>query len=126
MVHDERVKVNLDAPGLVKIIINIVVRHHSLSNSIVTNRRSFFTSKFWSLLCYFFGIKQKLLIAFHSQIDVQTERQNSTMEAYFRAFVNFEQNDWVRLLLMAEFVYNNAKNANTGYILFKFNCKYYP
>ena len=27
---------------------------------------------------------------------------------------------------MAEFAYNNAKNASTGHILFKFNCKYNP
>ena len=27
---------------------------------------------------------------------------------------------------MAEFAYNNAKNASFGYILFKFNCGYYP
>ena len=48
------------------------------------------------------------------------------MEAYLRAFFNFEQNDWVRLLLMAEFAYNNAKNASTGYTPFKLNCGYYP
>ncbi len=27
---------------------------------------------------------------------------------------------------MAEFVYNNAKNASTGHTSFKFNCGYYP
>ena len=27
---------------------------------------------------------------------------------------------------MAEFAYNNAKNASTGHIPFKFNCGYYP
>ena len=27
---------------------------------------------------------------------------------------------------MAEFAYNNAKNASTSYITFKFNCKYHP
>ena len=27
---------------------------------------------------------------------------------------------------MAEFAYNNAKNASTGHILFKLNCDYYP
>ena len=48
------------------------------------------------------------------------------MEAYLRAFVNFEQNDWVRLLPMAEFAYNNAKNASTGYTPFKLNCEYHP
>ena len=48
------------------------------------------------------------------------------MEAYLRVFVNFEQNDWARLLPMAEFAYNNAKNASTGYTLFELNCGYHP
>ena len=47
------------------------------------------------------------------------------MKAYLRAFVNFELNDWARLLLMAEFAYNKAKNASTGYTLFELNCEYY-
>ena len=48
------------------------------------------------------------------------------MEAYLQAFVNFEQKDWARLLLMAEFAYNNAKNASTGHTSFKLNCGYHP
>ena len=47
------------------------------------------------------------------------------MEAYLQAFVNFEQNDWARLLPIAEFAYNNAKNASTGYTSFKLNCGYH-
>ena len=57
MVYYELVKVTINAPDLVEVIINIVVRHHGLPDSIVTDRRSLFTSKFWSLLCYFLGIK---------------------------------------------------------------------
>ena len=48
------------------------------------------------------------------------------MEAYLRVFVNWKQNDWARLLLMAEFVYNNAKNASTGHTPFEFNCGFHP
>ncbi len=48
------------------------------------------------------------------------------MEAYLRVFVNWEQDDWARLLPMAEFAYNNAKNASTGHTLFKLNCGYHP
>ena len=48
------------------------------------------------------------------------------MEAYLQAFVNFEQNDWARLLPMAEFAYNNAKNASTDHTPFKLNCGYHP
>ena len=47
------------------------------------------------------------------------------MEAYLQALVNFEQNDWARLFLMAKFAYNNAKNASTGYTPFKINCGYH-
>ena len=59
-------------------------------------------------------------------MDGQTKRQNSTIEAYLRAFVNFEQNDWAQLLPMAEFAYNNAKNASTGFTSFELNYGYYP
>ena len=47
------------------------------------------------------------------------------IEAYLQAFVNFKQNDWTRLLPMAEFAYNNAKNTNTGHTSFKLNCGYH-
>ena len=126
MVHYELVKVTINASGLAKVIINVVVRHHDLLDSIVNDRGAIFTSKFWSSLCYFLDIKRRLFTAFHPQTDGQMERQNSTMEAYFRAFVNWEQNDWARLLLMAEFAYNNFKNASTGHTPFELNCGYHP
>ena len=126
MVHYEPVKVTINAPGLAEVIIDVVVRHHGLPDSIVTNWRSLLTSKFWSLLCYFLGIKRRLSTTFHPQTDGLTKSQNSTMEAYLRAFVNFKQNDWARLLPMAEFTYNNAKNASTGYTPFELNCGYHP
>ena len=126
MGHYEPVKVTIDAPGLTEVIINVVVCHHDLSDSIVTNQGSFFTSRFWSSLCYFLGIKRRLSTAFHPQTDGQTKRQNSTMEAYLWAFINFEQNDWAKLLPIVKFAYNNAKNASTGHTPFKLNCGYHP
>ena len=90
MVHYKPVKVTINTPGLAEIIIDVVVRHHGLPDSIVTDQGFLFTSKFWSLLCYFLGIKRRLSTAFHSQINGQTERQNNTIKAYLQAFVNFE------------------------------------
>ena len=90
MVHYELVKVTIDAPGLAEVIIDVVVRHHGLPDSIISDRGAIFTSKFWSSLCYFLGIKRRLSTAFYPQTDGQNERQNSTIEAYLRAFVNFE------------------------------------
>ena len=90
MIDFEPVKITIGALRLAEVIINVVVRHYGLPDSIVTDRGSLFTSKFWSSLCYFLGIKRKLSTAFYPQTDGQTERQNSTIEAYLRAFVNFE------------------------------------
>ena len=126
MVHYKPVKVTIDASGLAEVIINVIVLHHGLPDSIVSNRSSIFTSKFWSSLCYFLGIKRRLSTAFHPQTDGQTERQNSTIEAYFRAFVNYYQDDWARLHPMAEFAYNNAKNSTTGHTPFELNCGLHP
>ena len=126
MMYYELVKITIDAPGLVEVILDMVIRHYGLSDTIITDRGSLFNLKFWSLLCYFFGIKWRLLTAFHPQTDGQTKWQNSAMEAYLCAFINFEQNDWAKLILMAEFAYNNAKNASTSHILFELNYSYHP
>ena len=82
IVHYKPVKVTIDALGFTEIIINVVVRHHNLPDSIVTNRELLFTSKFWLSLCYFLDIKRKLSTAFHPQTEKQTKKQNSTMKAY--------------------------------------------
>ena len=126
MVHYKPLQTTITALALAEVILNVVVQHHGLPDSIVSDRGSVFTSKFWSSLCYFLSIKRRLSTAFHPQTDGQTERQNSTMEAYLRAFVNYEQDNWARLLSMAEFAYNNAKHASTGYTSFEFNCAYHP
>ena len=103
-----------------------MVWHHRFLDPIVSNQGSVFTSKFWSSLCYFVGIQQKLSTAFHPQTDSQTERQNITMETYLLAFVNFKQDNWAKFLFMAEFAYNNAKNASMGHTSFKLNCGFFP
>ena len=126
MVHYEPVKLTIDASGLAGVIIDVVMSYHGLPNSIMTDRVFLFTSKFWSLLCYFLDIKRRLFTAFYLQTDGQTERQNSTIEAYLRAFVNFKQNVWARLLSIAEFAYNNAKNPSIGHTSFELNCEYHP
>ena len=126
MVHYKQVKIILHTPKLGEVIIDVVIYHHGLSDSIVTNKGSFFTSKFWLSLCYFLSIKQKLSIAFLPQTDSQTHWQNSTIEAYLQTFINFEQNDWAKLLSINKFTFNNAKNSSNGYTSFELSYGYYP
>ena len=90
MVYYELVQTTIIVLALAEVILNVVVRYYGLLNSIVSNCSSVFTSKFWSSMCYFLSIKQRLSTAFHLQTDGQTERQNSTIEVYLRAFINYE------------------------------------
>ena len=46
MVHYKPVKVTIDAPRLAEVIIDVVVWHHGLSDSIISDRRAIFTFKF--------------------------------------------------------------------------------
>ena len=126
MVHYEPVKVTIDASGLAEDIIDVVVRQYGLPDSIVSDRSSIYTSKFWSSLCLFLEIKRRVSTTFHPLTDGQTERQKSTMGVYLWAFVNYKQDDWARLLSMAEFAFNNAKNASTGHTPFELNCGFHP
>ena len=47
------------------------------------------------------------------------------MKVYLRVFINYEKDNQTRLLPMAEFAYNNAKNASIGYRFFELNCRYH-
>ena len=72
--HYKLVKITINILGLAEVIINIVVLHYGLPNSIITNQGSLFTSKFWSLLYHFLDIKKKLFTAFYPHTNGQTKR----------------------------------------------------
>ena len=51
MIYYKPVKIIINGPGLVEVIIDVIVRHHGLLDSIVTNQGFLFTSIFWSSIC---------------------------------------------------------------------------
>jgi len=65
-------------------------------------------------------------MAFHPQTDGQTDRLNQTIEAYLRAFVGHKQDNWVGLLPMAEFAYNNLVTTGNGMSPFYANYGFHP
>ena len=99
-----------------------VWRHHSLPTNIVSNRDSQFTSEVWKEFLRLSGIWPRMSTAFHPQTDGQTEHLNQTIEVYLRAFINQEQDNWVSLLPMAEFTYNNSNTV--GYRMSPFYTNY--
>jgi transposase InsO family protein len=114
------------AGDLAIIFAREVWRHHGLPTDIISDRDSRFTSEVWKEFLRLSGIRPRMSTAFHPQTDGQTERLNQTIEAYLRSFVNNEQNDWVSLLPMAEFAYNNSTTAGTGLSPFYANYGFHP
>jgi hypothetical protein len=103
-----------------------IIKLHGLPQDIVSDRGSVFLSHFWRDVCKILDIKQNLSTAFHPQSDGQTERINGILEQYLRIFVNFNQDNWVQLLPMAEFAYNNSASASTKVSPFFANYGYHP
>jgi len=63
---------------------------------------------------------------YHPEGDGQTEHINQTLEQYFCAYCNYQQDNWSKLLPLAEFVYNNALNSTTCVSPFFTNKRYHP
>ena len=101
-------------------------KYHGLPTDIVSDRDSRFTSETWMEFLQLSGIRPRMSTAFHPQTNGQTERLNQTIEAYLRAFVSKEQDDWVRLLPMAEFAYNNSTTTGNGMSPFYANYGFHP
>ena len=103
-----------------------VWKHHGLPTDIVSDRDSWFTSEVWKEFLQLSGIQPRMSTAFHPQTDGQTERLNQTIEAYLRAFIGNEQDDWVWLLPIAEFAYNNSVTTGNGMSPFYANYGFHP
>src|SRR6266446_14223 len=53
-------------------------------------------------------------LGYHLEGDRQMECTNQVLEQYLGVYTNYQQDNWVMLLPMAKFTYNNAMNAMTG------------
>jgi len=68
---------------------------HGLPESIVSDRDTRFTSKFWTSLMQLLHVKLNLTTTFHLESDGQTERVDQRLEQYLRTYCSYQQDDWV-------------------------------
>jgi hypothetical protein len=104
---------NIETETVVWAFIKHVVAYHWLPDAIVSDRGSQFLSGLWKRLCEVLGITRRLSTAFHPPTDGATERMNSTVEAYLRAYVDWDQKNWARLLGMAMIAIRGREATST-------------
>jgi transposase InsO family protein len=114
MRHFAPCSTTIDTKGLANLFLSNIFRLHGLPDTIVSDRGPQFASRFWTHLCNSLKIEPCLSTAFHPEIDGQTERTNSIMEQYLRAYANYQQDNWEQFLPMAEFAANNHVSETTG------------
>jgi transposase InsO family protein len=103
----------ITAAGTANLYLQHIWKHHGLPNRVVSDRGPQFVAEFTRELYRLLGIKLAATTAYHPQGDGQTERVNQELEQYLRLFINQRQDDWVGLLPLAEFQYNNHVHSST-------------
>jgi hypothetical protein len=117
---------NIDLQELARLCFEHVICKRGVPDNIVTHRGTQFTSRCWTRVCSPLSTDHLLSTACHPQTDGQRESQDQMMEQYLRAFFNYEKHNWVDLLPLAEFAYNNAIQASTRMTSFWANYHYHP
>lgn len=124
MAHFTPIKCTPSAMETACLFIREIVRLHWIPANIVSNHGVQFTSGLWKALCKFLKIELSSSSAYHSQTNGQTERTNQTLEQYFQCFSSFFQDDWVSLLPLAEFAYNNLNLSTSNQSPFFVNYRF--
>nr|GEV95170.1 reverse transcriptase domain-containing protein [Tanacetum cinerariifolium] len=87
--------------------------------SIISNRDSLFTSRFWETLQKALGTQLNLSTAYHPEMNGQSERMIQTLKDMLRACVIDFGNSWDRHVPLVEFSYNNNYYASIKVVPFE-------
>jgi transposase InsO family protein len=102
-----------DSLTVARAYLENVWKYHGFPEDVVSDRDGTFTGQFFTDLYNYLRVKRSMSTAYHPQTDGQTERMNQIIVSYLRSLCNYEQNNWVGILAMAEYAYNNSKHSAT-------------
>ncbi|GJS98033.1 putative reverse transcriptase domain-containing protein [Tanacetum coccineum] len=97
---------------LTRLYIKEIVSRHGVPISIISDRDSHFTSRFWKSLQSALGTQLDTSTAYHPETDRQSEKTIQTLEDMPRACVIDFGKGWERHLPLVEFLYNNSYYAS--------------
>nr|GFA23643.1 putative reverse transcriptase domain-containing protein [Tanacetum cinerariifolium] len=104
---------------LTQLYLKEIVCRHGIPISIISDRDSHFTSRFWKSLQKALGTDLDMSTAYHPQTDGQSEWTIQTLKDMLRARVIDFGSSWDRHLPLVEFSYNNSYHASTKFALFE-------
>nr|GFB52222.1 putative reverse transcriptase domain-containing protein [Tanacetum cinerariifolium] len=97
---------------LVELCLKEIVCKHGVPVSVISDRDSLFTSRFWVSLQKALGTQLDLSTAYHPETDRQSKRTIQTLEdMLWTCLIDFGSN-WDKHLPLVEFSYNNSYHAS--------------
>jgi hypothetical protein len=125
MAHFVPIK-NEHSPVVARPDLENVWKYHGFPEDVVADHDGTFTGQFFTDLYDYLEIKRSMSTPYHAQTDRQTERINEVIESYLQSYCNYEQHDWVSMIAMAEYAYNNSKHSATKISPFYANYGFEP
>ncbi|XP_059458363.1 uncharacterized protein LOC132187956 [Corylus avellana] len=114
------------AEKLALIFMSQIFKLHGMPQSIISNRDSTFTSRFWTEVFKLEGVFLAFSTAYHPQSDGQSEAVNKYVENYLRCMVCDRLKEWVTWLDLAEYCYNTSFHHSTRVTPFEALYGYLP
>nr|GEV30325.1 putative reverse transcriptase domain-containing protein [Tanacetum cinerariifolium] len=111
-VHFLPVKMMDSMEKLTQLYLKEIVCRHGVPISIISDRDSKFTSRFWQSHQEALGTRLDMSTAYHPEMDSQRERTIQTLEDMLRACVIDFRGSWDQHLPLVEFSYNNNYHAS--------------
>jgi len=65
------------------------------------------------------GMKKTLSMAYYPQTDSQIKRINQEAKVFLQYYIDYQQDNWMKWLSVAEFQYNDKRHVAINYIPFK-------
>ncbi|GKB25196.1 putative reverse transcriptase domain-containing protein [Tanacetum coccineum] len=97
---------------LARLYLNDIVARHDVPITIISDRDSRFTSRFWQTMQEALGTKLDMSMAYHPQTDGQSECTIQTLEDMLIACVLDFRGSWDVHLPLVEFSYNNSYHSS--------------
>ncbi|GJZ14415.1 reverse transcriptase domain-containing protein, partial [Tanacetum coccineum] len=97
---------------LASFYLNEIISRHGVMISIISNHDRSFTSRFWQSMQEALGTRLDMSMAYHPQIDSQSERTIQTLEDMLKAYVLDFGGSWDVHFPLVEFSYNNSYHSS--------------
>jgi hypothetical protein len=107
-------------PDIARVFISEIMRLHGIPKSIISDKGSMFTGRFWNNFQEALGTQIDFSTMYHPETDKSAERTNQILEDMLCMYLMDQQKRWEEFLPLVDFSYNNNYQSTIKMELFGF------